>query len=218
MKITFIRHAMTYGNSMKRYIGVTDEELCGEGIEKLNKMVNAGCYPDCEVVYASPMVRCKRTAQIIYPDKRIVYEKAFTECDFGRFEGKNYAELDGDEEFQRWIDSGGKLPFPDGEDIQEFKNRCVSGFCKVVEIYSKFNPNVRQNVKKNERLDLDLSGKFSESGIALVVHGGTIMSVMEAFEENHRDYYEYHVKNCEGYETVFDGRELKIMRVIKNRM
>ena len=35
MKIVLIRHGATKGNLEKRYIGRTDEDLCGEGIKKL---------------------------------------------------------------------------------------------------------------------------------------------------------------------------------------
>lgn len=35
----------------------------------------------------------------------------FRECDFGIFEGKNYEELKENRDYQRWLDSGGVLPF-----------------------------------------------------------------------------------------------------------
>ena len=37
MKIVLIRHGATKGNLEKRYIGRTDEDLCGEGIKKLKE-------------------------------------------------------------------------------------------------------------------------------------------------------------------------------------
>ena len=68
-----------------------------------------------EVVLTSPMRRCVQTAEILFPDtpREIVY--GLQECDFGDFEGKNYAELSGDPAYQAWIDSGGTLAFPGGE-------------------------------------------------------------------------------------------------------
>ena len=47
--------------------------------------------------------------------------------------------------------------------------------------------------------------------ITLVVHGGTIMAVMEKFEENHGDYYDYRIENCGCLVTDFDGGKLKIL-------
>lgn len=45
MKIVLIRHGATKGNLEKRYIGRTDEDLCGEGIKKLKEDTYAGIYP-----------------------------------------------------------------------------------------------------------------------------------------------------------------------------
>ena len=38
MKVTFIRHGMTYGNTLHQYIGATDQPLCDEGIKELEKI------------------------------------------------------------------------------------------------------------------------------------------------------------------------------------
>ena len=37
--VHLIRHALTQGNMEGRYIGQTDEELCREGIEQLEKRI-----------------------------------------------------------------------------------------------------------------------------------------------------------------------------------
>ena len=93
MKIVLIRHGATKGNLEKRYIGRTDEDLCGEGIKKLKEDTCAGIYPPAQAVFSSPMKRCLSTAECIYPVQtpQIVWD--FRECDFGLFEGKNYKEL-----------------------------------------------------------------------------------------------------------------------------
>lgn len=109
MKINFIRHGLTKSNAEKRYISRTDEGLSDAGRKQLEKP-----YPDCDIVVCSLMKRCLETTKLIYPDKNIITDNDLTECDFGSFEGKNYDELNGDEYYQKWIDSGGTLPFPDG--------------------------------------------------------------------------------------------------------
>ena len=58
MRAVFIRHGLTAGNLEKRYIGSTDEPLCGEGIARLKMRT----YPRCEVLVCSPMKRCLQTA------------------------------------------------------------------------------------------------------------------------------------------------------------
>ena len=62
MKVVLIRHSKTAGNLMGRYIGTTDEPLCEEGIRLLENR----SYPAAELVYVSPMKRCRETAALIY--------------------------------------------------------------------------------------------------------------------------------------------------------
>ena len=174
LRCYLIRHSMTYGNALKRYIGTTDESLCPEGIQLLKKKE----YPKCERLYASPLKRCIETAEIIYSDQEIILVPELAECDFGEFENKNYLELSDNPQYQRWIDSNGRLPFPGGESRENFQKRSVEGFRKLV------HNCIKEHI----------------SSAAFVVHGGTIMSIMEAFAGPEGSYYEWKVKNGEGFE------------------
>ena len=42
------------------------------------------------------------------------------------------------------------------------------------------------------------------SQAALVIHGGTIMNIMEEYAQIPRSFYEWHVKNGGGYEVELD--------------
>lgn len=184
MDIILIRHAKTKGNINKKYIGTTDESLCSEGIEELKNKK----YFKPEIVYSSPMKRCIETSEIIFPKIKPVIIENLKECDFGEFENKNYIELSDNENYQKWIDSNGTLPFPDGETIKEFKERTIKGFLEAVKDAEK------KNIKN----------------AAFVVHGGTIMAVLDRFSNPHKDYYSWQVKNCCGYsvssEILEDGK------------
>lgn len=182
MKIIFIRHGKTAGNLEKRYIGRTDELLCEEGISELESIK----YPDCDEVLASPMKRCLQTSKLIYPDKKITVCNDFSECDFGDFEGKNYRELTDSADYQKWIDSGGTAPFPNGETPSDFKKRCIAEFEKAVAEFDK------------------------NTVLALVVHGGTIMSVLEKYAYPKGGYYDFQVPNAHGFVTEFDGEKIII--------
>ena len=179
LKLLLIRHGETAGNKLKRYIGKrTDESLCREGMDELEKLD----YPSVQAVYTSPMLRCTQTAGILFPGKKLNIIDELAECDFGEFENKNYMELSGNELYQAWVDSGGLLPFPGGESREEFKHRNVIGFQRAV------NGCIRDGL----------------SMAALVVHGGTIMNVMEEYADEERSFYDWHVKNGKGYEVEID--------------
>lgn len=181
IKIWLIRHGQTEGNKLKRYIGVTDEPLGTEGRELLKKMM----YPMPEILYVSPMKRCIETASILFPGKSVRVVDELSECNFGEFENKNYKELDGNPHYQAWIDSGGTLPFPGGESREDFRKRNLLGFRKA------------------------MTGCIQEGlqSAAFVVHGGTIMNIMEAYAVKEYPFYQWYVGNGGGYELKFDADE-----------
>ena len=113
IKLVLIRHGATEANKEHRYLGRTDESLSQEAKEELS--AEANCYPKIDLLFTSPMKRCVETAGILYPDKNLVVVDSFREMDFGDFEGKNYEELNGNPDYQAWIDSGGTIAFPNGE-------------------------------------------------------------------------------------------------------
>ena len=185
-EIMLLRHSMTRGNLEGRYVGCrTDESLCEEGI----RLLQSRSYPAVDRIYASPMKRCGETAQVIWgTDAQMTLVPELRECDFGAFENQNYKELSGNSAYQAWIDSGGTLPFPDGESMDQFKKRCREGFRKLVQVMETSEPLMRA---------------------ALVVHGGTIMAVLERFGFPKKTYFDYQVKNGCGYMlTPVEGTDL----------
>lgn len=185
MKIIFIRHGQTKGNEEKRYIGKTDESLSQKGIEEIKKHL----YPNADIIYVSPMKRCIETAKIIYPNSKYIICSDFRECDFGIFEGKNYDELKNKPDYQKWLDSMGTMQIPQGESHEQFKTRCCNEFKGIV--------------------------KTLNDTAALIVHGGTIMAILEKYAVPKSDFYSYQVKNGCGYVTEFENGQLKIITELK---
>ncbi len=185
--IYLIRHGLTQGNKEARYIGRTDEPLSSEGalcIENIRENRHKGIVFD--YVFSSPMKRCLETARILTgkSEADITVIEDFRETDFGDFEGKNYLELNGNSDYQRWIDSNGTLPFPGGEKLEDFKKRTLEGFSDMMETI--------ELSARNQSMD-----KGEEITVAAIVHGGTIMAVLENFFGG--EYYSYQVKNAQGY-------------------
>ena len=109
------------------------------------------------------------------------------ECDFGIFEGKTYEDLKDRAEYQAWLDSGGTIAFPEGEEQKEFRSRCVRGMlCQVDRL-------CEENIES----------------AAFVVHGGTIMAVLEQLAEDQKDFYHWQVKNGGGYRMLVNEEEWK---------
>lgn len=194
MQIIFIRHGRTKGNLEQRYIGRTDEGLCPEGRAELQAIKEE--YPKLDKLAVSPMKRCMETAHIIYPDLEPVICDELKECDFGQFENRNYLEMKDDPEYQRWIDSNGSLPFPQGESKEEFSARCVQKFDYLI------GRSIEQGIRR----------------LGFIVHGGTIMSILEYYSDPHRDYYNWQVGNCCGYLSEINEKlwmdQQKKLRVI----
>ena len=180
MKWLLIRHGQTQGNLEHRYIGCrTDESLGPEGIAALQ----GKGYPPVSKVFVSPMKRCLETAALLYPGISVEVVDDLRECDFGDWENKNYAELNGNPDYQAWIDSGGELPFPNGENRAQFAARCVAAFESIRE---------------------------QEEDCAIIAHGGTIMAIMERYAQPRGSYYDFQVGNGGGFVLHEDGAYHKL--------
>ena len=173
IRVALIRHSKTIGNLYGRYIGKTDEHLCEEGVI----LAKSKIFPQVSHIYLSPLKRCVETASIIYNGLKPIIIDELKECEFGDFENKNYKELSGNEYYQKWIDSNGSLAFPNGESSEDFKERSIVGFDKVI-----------QDIIEN---------RIKEA--AMIVHGGTIMSILDKYSYPHKDFYCWQVENCCGY-------------------
>lgn len=140
-------------------------------------------YPYCAVIISSPMKRCTETAEFIYPDRDTKICEDLCECDFGDFENKSYEDLKDNSDYIRWLESNGTLPFPNGEAHEDFKSRCVKGFYKSLDV--------------------------SFESAAFVIHGGTIMAIMQSIFGG--GFYDYQIR-CGGmfcFEFDIENRAAK---------
>lgn len=195
IRLVLIRHGATPANKEHRYLGKTDEPLSEEGIEELQKKKKKNLYPEVTELFSSPMKRCIQTAELIYPAKEPILIPEWTEMDFGDFEGKNYADLQGDKNYQAWIDSNGTLPFPGGESREYFIERCERGFYGMLEQFSEGACVEQANLT-----------------IGAIVHGGTIMALLSRFYGG--EYFDYQVANGRGYICTLKGN-MKVPQIAK---
>lgn len=184
-KVFLIRHGKTPGNEEKRYIGrQSDEELSVAGIEEIKgklSSISKLISDKIDRLCSSTMKRAIQTATLIV-DKlsgqsidstQIQKIDNLSEIDFGFFEGKNYEELNGDERYQKWIDSNGTIDFPEGEGRDSFISRSYEGFLEALG-------------------DIDV-----DESILIVCHGGSIMSVMSRLTG--KDFYDFMTETLGGF-------------------
>ncbi|SFQ47250.1 alpha-ribazole phosphatase [Lachnospiraceae bacterium XBB1006] len=181
IELFLIRHGETLYNKEGRYLGVTDLPLTKEAQQNLVKQE----MPQVEFLFASPMLRARQTADIVFPKQPYVVMEEFAEMNFGEFEGKNYRELNGNPAYQAYIDSGGSTPFPGGESRDAFVMRTMTGFTKVL-----------MQVGKEER----------PVRVGIVAHGGTVMAIASSLLGG--EYFSYRVQNG-GYLHLRGYREEK---------
>lgn len=187
LEVLLLRHGQTQGNLEKRYIGKTDEPLLLDDTESMRKIsalqkrLEQEGIAGSQKLFVSPMLRCRQTAELLFPGQKQVVIDKLREMDFGRFEAKNYMELSADPAYQAWIDSDGRLPFPEGEDRECFIKRTMEGFRQMTE--QAWRENCGQ--------------------IAAVVHGGSIMAILSCLMQG--DYFAYQVPNLAGYAFQYEG-------------
>lgn len=188
MEVIFIRHLATPGNEKRQYIGRTDEPLSDRAVTAFRKQqagLEAVPYPQIQRLTASPMKRCVRTAELIWPGVPVRVDPLLRECDFGRFEGKTYEDLKDEPAYIRWMESGGMTAFPEGESQEAFRARCELGVRKWIR-------------------------RWIEEGAeraAFAVHGGTIMAALSRLAEGEHSFYDWQAGNGCGYRARADEDE-----------
>ena len=157
--IYFIRHGMIDAGNAGQYIGHTDVPLSEAGEAQLRQMAEDYEYPQPEIVFSSPLRRCLRTAQILYPDADVIPMRELIECNFGEFEGKTAEELEKHPVFPAWLAGEEGVEPPFGESSRDFQQRVMQGFVRIVEGLLK----------------------TGTTRAAIVTHGGVITTLLSTF-------------------------------------
>ena len=172
MHIRLIRHGMTAGNAVRRYVGVTDEPLCPEGREAAEKKPKDDTL---DRVYVSPLKRARETAAILFPNAEQIIVNDLHEMDFGVFEGRTADEMEHDPVYRAWVEDLCRGACPGGESQADFHARINRAFCETV--------------------------RALETDATFVVHGGVIMSILWQFAEPKKDFYDWVAENLAGFEA-----------------
>ena len=189
MELILIRHGTTQGNLEKRFVGVLDVPLAPQG-EELARRVSP-TLPRVEHIYRSPLLRCRQTAQLLWPDTEMTVIQGLRETDFGPFEGKNHQELKDDPLYQAWIGKGDRLNFaamPVGETAQQVVERVSAALAELVK---------------------DAAAHGYER-VGVVSHGGALMGLLSKYGRPEREYYDWMCPNCGGFRMALDPDTLEL--------
>lgn len=158
-QIHFIRHGITDGNIKGQYIGSTNLPLNDIGIEQIRFLDENYIYPGAATYFTSPLDRCRKTLELIYPNANPIVIDAFRECDFGEFEGLAADDLKDNRDFSDWLASDGQTAPPSGESGAVFGHRVCQAFERIVEALMK----------------------TATPSAVVVAHGGTIMTILAQY-------------------------------------
>ncbi|HHW46141.1 MAG TPA: histidine phosphatase family protein [Clostridiales bacterium] len=176
LKVHLLRHGLTDGNKNGQYIGVTDLPLNKEGIEELNWLKINAVYPDVRIGFVSPLLRCRQSMEILYPDINPIVVDNLREYNFGRFEGKTAHELEKDADFIKWTSGKADSP-PGGEPGRDFKIRTCLALNQVVN---------------------HLLSSGENEGV-VITHGGVIASILSACAVPRKPIFRWLCQNGRGY-------------------
>ena len=193
MELIFIRHSITQGNVEHRFIGLTDLPITPAGEELARK--TAPTLPAVEHLYRSPLLRCRQTAELLWPGVDHTVIQQLHETDFGPFEGKNHEELKDDPLYQSWLNNYGANPnlVPVGETAQQMAERTAKGL----------------------RLLLEDAKEKGYHRAAVVSHGGTMIALMLQFARPAQSYATWSIGNCSGY-WVLVHEEPLTLEILEN--
>lgn len=177
-QVHLIRHGLTDANLSGRYAGSTDVDLSAEGVARLHRLKSEATYPTVDKIFCSPLLRCRHTAEILYPEHDdLIIDKDFAECKLGEWEGKTPEALKTDQNFLQWLENSESVCPKGGERLTDFKSRVASAFERLVESV------IKGNIKNT----------------ALVAHGGVIMAILAVFGVPRAKFFDWVVNNGCGY-------------------
>lgn len=183
MELILIRHGLTQGNKEKRFVGRLDVPLCPEGEEMARQ--TAALVPAVEQLYVSPMLRCRQTAALLWPEAEQTVIGDLRETDFGPFEGKNHEELKNDPLYQRWL--AGEMAV--GEPAEDCARRGALALKAIWE-------------------DAKAHG-YERLGV--VSHGGLLMGMLTLHGVPAREkFYDWYPVNCGGYRAELREEPLEL--------
>lgn len=135
-KVYLVRHCQSMGNIGGRFQGRYDADITPEGAQQLELLGLRFRNETIDGVYASPLLRAKRTGEAIakYHQMEVIEEPGFLEIDVGEMENLPFLEMVRrfPELTWNWDHSPELCVFPGGETMEEVYHRVNAALDRVI--------------------------------------------------------------------------------------
>lgn len=107
------------------YIGSRNVPLAPEGVSQIEALQKTLQDQAFDKIFASPMLRCRQTCEILFPNIGVTYKENLREIDFGRWEGLDFEQISKQdpEIVEKWASKSSSFTFPGGESVSSFVER-----------------------------------------------------------------------------------------------
>jgi len=136
-RIFLVRHGETTWNNESRFQGTVNVQLNQAGLEQAKALAGSLKEHMIDSIYSSPLDRAKRTAETIAAHHRldVILEDNFIEINHGTWEGLSLEEIIQNDHslYQDWLDNPQGFSMPEGENLNQVRERVVSAFYRIIE-------------------------------------------------------------------------------------
>ncbi len=138
-EIILARHGETEWNVEEVFRGSIDIELNETGIKQAGLLAEYLSDVKIQAIYSSPLKRALRTAEMIANYHRLKVEIAsgLIDLDYGQWQGLPHQEVKDKykELYTKWINSPDQITMPDGESLNDVRQRAIAVVDEVIAKY-----------------------------------------------------------------------------------
>lgn len=132
ISIALIRHGITHSNMKGYFVGSRDELITLQAAEQLRLLAECYPYPKADMIYRSPLTRCRQTMEEIYPNQRNIVIRGLREIEFGRCEGVLAQEVFKEFGAPPIRERRREFSFPGGESFGDCLERGIKSIDKII--------------------------------------------------------------------------------------
>lgn len=165
MNLFVIRHGQTEWNVLKKMQGLADIPLNNNGIKQANEVKKKFDELDIDLIYCSPLIRAKQTAEIINKNKKlnIIFDDRLKERNYGEFEGINKSTFN----YNEFWAYRKNIHYKEAENIQDFFERINVFLQELKYNYSDKNILIVTHAGVLKAIECNIKGLMNDEDIGL---------------------------------------------------